>query len=342
MNNKQLKNISKSMSYLIRHGAPKENIKYTDEGFFKITDVLDWLNKNFDNLVIIDQIHQIVKDDEKGRYTINVQDNIEMIRANQGHSFDVFINMTPIILDNVDDYGIVLHGTYHKLYDPISMDGLNRMSRLHIHMVSLSKPKPFYMMRQNIDMFVIVNIKKAISDGIEFMISANNVILSSGNSYGAIPSEYLTMLNRVKSLCSGVIVVGYDDSMKPHIAMVKTYKNYWSYPKGKKEQGEMSLGTALRELEEETSIKPINIRLKSVDCLLENSDTGNIATSYYLAFLENTYINTVSLKQSDTNELSEVKWIQLDTLINWEDSVENGYFKNGRMDIAKQIRDNLR
>ena len=337
MTNKQLTNISKSMSYLTRHGAPKENVKYNDQGFLKMSDVLAWLNKNCDDHVSVEQIHQIVKEDKKGRYTITKENGQEMIRANQGHSFDVMVNMTPITLDNVDEYGIVLHGTYKKYYDSIAENGLSRMSRLHIHMVSLSKPKPFEMMRNNIDMFVAVNIREALKDGIQFMISANNVVLSSDN----IPAKYLTFLSREISPCSGVIVIGYDDNKNPHIAMVKSHKNFWSYPKGKKEKGEMSLGTALRELEEETSIKPHELRLISAPCILENSDSGNVASSYYFAFLKDLYIKTKTLKYSDTNELSNAKWIPLDTLVNWNDSEENGYFKQRRIDIAKQTYQNI-
>jgi 2'-phosphotransferase len=341
MNNKQLITISKSMSYLIRHGASKEKVKYNNEGYFKMSDVLDWLNKNNDNKVSIEQIYQIVNEDKKGRYTIIKDDKQEMIRANQGHSFDVSVNMTKITLDNIDDYGIVLHGTYEKYYDSIVKNGLSKMSRLHIHMVSLSKPEPFKMMRNTIDMFVSVNIKKALEDGIQFMMSANNVILSSGNSNGNIPAKYLTFLSREKSPGCGVIVIGYDQYKKPHIAMVKTSKNYWSYPKGKKENNEMSLDTALRELEEETSIKHSEISFISAPCLLENNDNNNNAYCYYFAFLKDLYIEAKPLKQSDTDELIDVRWIPLNTLVNWKDNEEDGYLRQRRIDIAKHTYNNL-
>ena len=62
------------------------------------------------------------------------------------------------------------------------------MSRIHIHMNDLMTEKGFSLMRQNINMQVVVNLVECIKDGLEFFESTNNVILSKDD----IPAKYLT------------------------------------------------------------------------------------------------------------------------------------------------------
>ena len=93
MNGKQLTQISKSMSYLLRHGAIKEKVPCRSDGFILIKDVLNWINQgaNPDEMVIYKNIESIVDSDKKGRYTIKEINKRIYIRANQGHSFDVLL-----------------------------------------------------------------------------------------------------------------------------------------------------------------------------------------------------------------------------------------------------------
>jgi 8-oxo-dGTP pyrophosphatase MutT (NUDIX family) len=246
-------------------------------------------------------------------------------------------------INNANDFGVILHGTFQKFRPGINDFGLKRMSRQHIHMVSLAKPEPFKMLRPNVDMFVIINIKQAIEDGINFHLSTNNVVLSEGNDYGCIPRKYLTFLDRTNTPCCGVFVIAYDKHGNQYIAMVKTPKNHWSYPKGKKNKGEMSFNTAIRELEEETGIKSDEITFVETQIYNETSDNNHPATSYYTAFY-NKLIDNESLKlvQEDLDELSEARWILLKDVINWKDSVEDGYLKTKRIDIIKIMNNDLK
>ena len=56
--------------------------------------------------------------------------------------------------------------------------------------------------------------------------------------------------------CCGIIVF-YDNLT----ILVKNEKNFYSFPKGKKEKGETDFETAYRELKEETGIKENEIEL---------------------------------------------------------------------------------
>jgi 2'-phosphotransferase len=344
MNGRQLTNISKSISYLLRHGARKENIKIDESGFVQLADLLDWLNKTQNNneYVTEDHVMNIVTSDAKGRYYVNIQDDVTYIRANQGHSLKVeSLELKEITPDNITNYLMVMHGTYQKFESNIRQYGLNPMSRQHVHMINLTDSDCFKLMRHDVDMFVIVDIKQAINDGYKFYESTNNVILSKGKD-GYIPSKYLTFLHKSKSPCTGVIVIGTDVEGQVYLSMVKTPKNHWSFPKGKKEKGENCLQTGLRELWEETGITSNDITFCELPVYKEYSDNGNLSVCYYVA----RYINIIEPKYlkllpNDPDELTEARWIRYDTVINWEGSDKNGYLRNRRIQIAKQIPENV-
>lgn len=344
MNDRQLTQTSKSISYLLRHGAIKEKVPYRSDGFILVKDVLNWINKglNADEMVVYKNIETIVAADKKGRYTIKEINKRMYIRANQGHSFDVMLETIPITLDNVDDLGTVLHGTFIDFKASIIQNGLRRMSRQHVHMISMSNPEGFKLLRPDVTMFVIVDVKRAIQDGIEFCMSTNNVVLSEGNSEGCIPRQYLTFLERVKSPCSGVLVVAQDENNVSYLALVRTPKNQWSFPKGKKNKHEMSLKTAVRELEEETGIKSNELNFVELSPYSENSDNGHVASTYYTAFY-NKQLNSsnLTLTPEDPGELTESRWIPLDNVVSWEDSDENGHLRDRRVDIAKRLQTDL-
>ena len=85
--------ISKSLSYLLRHNAIKDNVKITSDGWININDCLKWLNSNLkkQNSINIDDIKRIVNNDNKKRYSLNEYNT--MIKANQGHSMVLNIKL---------------------------------------------------------------------------------------------------------------------------------------------------------------------------------------------------------------------------------------------------------
>ncbi len=62
-----------------------------------------------------------------------------------------------------------------------------------------------------------------------------------------------------KERSCGVIVFHRDQHAHIQFLLVQGYGDYWGFPKGRAEGNESPLETALRELEEETSIGKVNI-----------------------------------------------------------------------------------
>jgi 2'-phosphotransferase len=127
-NNNELTELSKSMSYLLRHEAQKHGLEIESSGFVKMDDLLKAQPiKNHKGT--LEKILKVVETDKKGRYEVQNRPPY-YIRALQGHSMKEVKDdeiLTP--LENVFEYPIVVHGTYLDAWEFIKKTGLNRMSR---------------------------------------------------------------------------------------------------------------------------------------------------------------------------------------------------------------------
>jgi len=88
--------ISKNLSWLLRHGAEKEGLTMDPGGFVLLSEVLQ---KQFykSKHVTVEKIREIVATNDKKRYELKVQVNADgkevlYIRATQGHTLKVINN----------------------------------------------------------------------------------------------------------------------------------------------------------------------------------------------------------------------------------------------------------
>lgn len=79
----------------------------------------------------MESLVEIVDTDEKGRYSFN--ENRTLIRANQGHSVQVDVE-----LKEQEPPEVLYHGTADRFLNSIEAEGLKPMNRLYVH---LSKDK---------------------------------------------------------------------------------------------------------------------------------------------------------------------------------------------------------
>ncbi|KAF9437136.1 tRNA 2'-phosphotransferase 1 [Entomortierella beljakovae] len=183
--------LSKSLSWLLRHNAEKQGIEIRPDGYVKISDILG--HSRFRQFTLVD-INRVVSTNDKQRFQLLVETTGQTyIRAVQGHS-----------LTNVDDLGYeditdssqlpcALHGTLQSKWDLIQMNGLSKMTRNHIHMATglPGDNEVISGMRKGCNLYIYVDVSKALADGIKFYRTSNNVILSDGkNGDGVIPAEY--------------------------------------------------------------------------------------------------------------------------------------------------------
>jgi len=189
--NQRLVNLSKSLSYVLRHGAQKEKLPLRSDGYALITDVLQ-LRGFRKYRYTFEEIMSVVENNEKKRYAVTGIDGKLHIRANQGHTIEV----KDLELQKITDpflYPCVIHGTYVKAWTDIKKKGLSRMNRNHIHMTTgvYGSSEVISGMRSSSEILVYIDIAKAMEDKIEFFTSANNVVLTEGIE-GFLPSKYFT------------------------------------------------------------------------------------------------------------------------------------------------------
>ncbi|RCI00563.1 tRNA 2'-phosphotransferase 1 [Rhizopus azygosporus] len=179
--------LSKKLSYVLRHGALKENLKIAPDGFVKLDDLLKL--RRFKGVTYPD-IQYVVDHNDKKRFELKEEDNVYYIRATQGHSIPV-IN-TDELLEKLDKVTTpVIHGTTMKAWESIKNDGLSKMNRIHIHFaIGLpNDPNVKSGVRKSSEVYIFIDADKAMKDGIKFYKSRNDVILSDGID-GTIPPKY--------------------------------------------------------------------------------------------------------------------------------------------------------
>lgn len=207
--------VSKKLSWLLRHGAEKEGLQLQEGGFISVKDVLS--NRNLRSLKItFEEVRSIVQENDKQRFTmVPASESVDqtstspqdwLIRANQGHSLKVESEglLKPITAENSPETAV--HGTTHSAWPLIvASGGLKPMGRNHAHFAS-GLPEGFKSivedgkandaapvisgMRKSSTILMFLDLSKAIEAGIEFWLSDNGVILSAGNAEGLIPLEY--------------------------------------------------------------------------------------------------------------------------------------------------------
>lgn len=191
--------LSKTLSYVLRHGAEKEGLAIRPDGFVPVNDLL--ANPKFRELSF-EILQSIVQEDNKQRYhlvqDVN-QDGIPsdwIIRANQGHSLKS-IEVEGRDISSAGEVQMAIHGTNRKAWASIEKQGLSRMARNHIHIAQgLAGGAVISGMRNSAEIFIYVDLQKALDAGYKFQLSANGVILTPGNDEGFLPPEFFSRVER--------------------------------------------------------------------------------------------------------------------------------------------------
>jgi len=183
--------LSKKLAYILRHGAAKEGIEMQSNGFCKVKDILA-LKKIKHARYTLEHIKYIVDNNDKKRYALKEIDGVVYIRANQGHSVEVE-DLELKEIKSLDDLPnkTILHGTYYNSWETIKKEGLNKMNRTHIHFAigDVDDNKVVSGRRNSCQVLIYLNVEKCLQDKIPLLLSANNVVLSTGID-GVIPPKY--------------------------------------------------------------------------------------------------------------------------------------------------------
>ena len=177
--------LSRFLSYLLRHRPQKLNIKMDKNGYVSVDELIEKINitEKYENELTIERLERIVANDNKKRYSFN--EDKSKIRAVQGHSFHVDVakvSVPPTVL---------YHGTSQEAYDIIKKKGLLKMTRDFVHLSkdieTAENVGMRYAKNKNKLIVLLVDTKKMLADGYKFYVAENGVWLTD-----YVPPKYIT------------------------------------------------------------------------------------------------------------------------------------------------------
>ena len=168
---------SKFISVILRHKPETIGIALDEHGWANVDELLNGTKIDMATL------EQIVNTDNKQRYSFN--ENKTLIRANQGHSIPVDVE-----LEETQPPEVLWHGTAKKYEYSIYNSGLIPKSRLYVHLSSDEENAVNVGARHGEVLLFRVDAKALYQDGYKFYLSKNGVWLTKH-----VPREYLSKEN---------------------------------------------------------------------------------------------------------------------------------------------------
>ena len=196
------KDISRFLAYILRHNAIKMGLKMDEEGYVKLSDILALpsVKKYPQGQRTEVAVQRLVRQCRKQRFSMRKgADGCVYIRANQGHSIKGLNDAAMLRpVHSASELRACVHGTYWRFMESIRKEGLNRMSRKHIHFSfeQYGSQDTISGMRSDCQVLIHVDVARCLAAGIRFFMSDNKVILSEGRD-GVIAPEYFSRVQKV-------------------------------------------------------------------------------------------------------------------------------------------------
>lgn len=170
MSEQHKKVISKLLSLVLRHKPEGIGLQLDNNGWADVNELLTKLEKK--NVEIsMNELKEIVETNDKKRFVFN--EDSTRIRANQGHSIEIDLALTP-----TPPPAFLYHGTAEKNLNSIFENGIQKMNRQHVH---LSKDKETALkvgLRHGKALVLTILSGQMQQDGIDFYQSENGVWLT--------------------------------------------------------------------------------------------------------------------------------------------------------------------
>lgn len=172
------KHISKFLSLVLRHQPELIGLKLNEGGWVNVEELISKMNRE-KPILNREVLETIVASNEKKRFAFNNEKT--MIRANQGHSIDVQLNLQP-----VEPPVTLYHGTAVQFVEGIREKGLLKQKRQHVHLSATKETAVQVGSRHGKVVVLEVDAQAMYHDGYQFYLSANNVWLTDH-----VPVKYI-------------------------------------------------------------------------------------------------------------------------------------------------------
>ncbi len=182
LNNKNMKQISKILSLALRHKPYVLGIDLDKNGWADVQFLLTQIDKKMNLTLSFEELCEVVSKNDKQRFSFN--EDKTLIRANQGHSIQVDVELEECVPPNT-----LYHGTATKYEQAIDNIGLISKNRLHVHLSADLETAKKVGKRHGELLVYQVDCKKMKEENYIFYLSKNNVWLTP-----EVPRIYLKKL----------------------------------------------------------------------------------------------------------------------------------------------------
>ena len=157
---------SKFISLILRHRPEAAGIALDEHGWADVDELIRGINTAGRHRLDRELLEEIVREDEKQRYSFN--EDHTLIRANQGHSIPVDVE-----LEEKEPPALLYHGTGEKYVPSIDAQGLLPKGRLYVHLSSDAETARKVGSRHGKPVIYTVDCAAMTADGFHFYLSAN-------------------------------------------------------------------------------------------------------------------------------------------------------------------------
>ena len=177
---KQDVRLGRYISLALRHDPAAAGVSMDENGWVGVDELLAGMAAH-GHPIDLETLERIVRENNKSRYSFS--DDHRRIRANQGHSLDVDIQLTvrtpPPLL---------YHGTAERFLGSIRDHGITRQQRQHVHLSADTQTALTVGRRHGSPLVLAVDAAAMARDGHQFWLSENGVWLCD-----EVPWRYVTV-----------------------------------------------------------------------------------------------------------------------------------------------------
>lgn len=174
------KEISNFLSYVLRHAPESIGLNLDANGWAEVDELLARA-RQAGRRIDPATLRAVVAENDKQRFTLS--DDSRRIRAAQGHSVAVDLDLAPVAPP-----GRLYHGTATGNLDAILADGLRPGRRRQVHLSSDPDTARVVGARHGKPVVLIVDAARMHRDGLSFFRADNGVWLTD-----TVPAQYLSL-----------------------------------------------------------------------------------------------------------------------------------------------------
>lgn len=161
--------LSKFLSLILRHEPAAAGITLDKHGWADVEQLLAGVRRT-GRQIDMETLERIVRENNKQRYSFN--ENHTKIRANQGHSVQVDVE-----LKEAAPPQYLFHGTASRFLPAIQREGIRKMERQYVHLSDDFQTALSVGRRHGSPVVITLNAAAMARDGVTFYLSENGVWL---------------------------------------------------------------------------------------------------------------------------------------------------------------------